>query len=352
MPFQNATSSKRIVVSDITLVTAGVDQTDICSPTVTLSATVVGSPTGHVFLWEQQSGGAVVIDDDSAITTFYTVAAPGRKIFRFYIDKGTASEQFDDITVDDTPAASASSFSAPASGVGVAPVIAGPEGFPVTEAFGNVVNEPENPPAQLHGEGLVISTFTLTWNHPGQVNDAFITQYNVIEAATPVFNVNVVELLPTASGVPPLGPPGDAKLFDTGAITTYEINAKYNFHGNAFDVNSAVFDFSSIVVDPVAVIDDALDGGWSNPDDGATTSIDFIRFSTQLVQVPTDTYEGGFSHPAEEVGTSITFVRFSAFVLETAIDTYEGGFSQLEGTNGVTASFTRFDPSGIGGGGG
>ncbi len=346
MPLQNANSSFRNIVGDITLVTAGEDQTDICSPVVFLSATVVGSPIGHTFEWEQQSGPAITIDDPTAISTFYNAGATGDKVFRFFIDRGTASEQFDDVTVFDTPITMVSSFGIVDNGIGITSGLREPDIFPVTVINGSVVNTPETPPAQLHGEATVNQVFTLTWNHPGQANDSYITQYDVLEALVEVANVPPIALSPTATGTAPLGPPSDARVYDLGAITSYQVNTKYNFHGVEREVISDVADFTGTPVDPVKAIDDALDGGMGIPEGGDGVSIGITRFSNEVLQIPNDSVTSGWS---TTTGRTVSFTRFSSELLTVPNDSVTSGWST---TDGRTVSFTRFDPSGIGGGGG
>ena len=350
MPFQNANSSFRNVVGDVILVTAGEDQTDICSPTVNLSATVLGDPTGHTFDWVQIEGPAVVIDDPNAISTFYTVAAPGLKVFRFYVDMGTASEQSDEVSIFDTPQSNYSGFSTLDGDGGAGFVRSLPPIFPVTNVNGSVANLVD-PPAQLHGEAPVVQEFTVTWDHPGQINDDYIIQYELLEATVNVFQVNATPLTPTASGVDPVGPSGDPRSYNLGAITSYEVNTIYSFHGDQRESTSAVFDFTGTPVDPVIAIDDALDGGFSNRADEGS-AISFVRFSNELINVPTDEFMGGFSQLDADEGTSVSFIRFSNELVDVPTDEFMGGFALLAGNNGTSASFTRFDPSGIGGGGG
>lgn len=346
MPFQVASSSFRNIVGEITLVTAGDDQTDICSPVVFLVATIIGSPIGHTFEWEQQTGPAITIDDPSAISTFYNAGATGDKIFRFYIDRGTASEQFDDVTIFDTPITMVGSFGVPDTGEGVSAGVRQPIISPVTTINGNIVNTPDSPPAQLHGEATVNQVFTLTWSHPGQANDSYITQYNVLEALVEVANVPAIALLPTATGTASLGPPSDLKSYNLGAITSYQVNTKYNFHGVEREVNSAIVDFTGTPVEPVIAIDDAYDGGMSVPNAGVGVSVGITRFTNEVLQVPNDVVTSGWSTTD---ATIVSITRFSSELLQVPNDVVNSGWST---TNGRSVSFTRFDPSGIGGGGG
>jgi hypothetical protein len=259
---------------------------------------------------------------------------------------GTASEQFDDVAVFDTPTSDVSSLGVSSLGVGITSGKRAPIAFPVTTINGNVVNTPDSPPAQLHGEANVTQVFTLTWSHPGQANDAYITQYDVLEAAVEVTNVPAIALSPTATGTAPSGPPSDARSYDLGAITSYEVNTKYKFHGVEQEVISDPVDFTGTPVDPVVAIDDALDGGMGIPSNGDGVSVSILRFSNEVLQVPNDAVKSGWSIPA---GRTVSITRFTNEVIEVPNDAVKSGWSIPAGR---TVSFTRFDPSGIGGGGG
>jgi len=328
-----------ILQGEITLIQAGLlnPEIDICGVTVPLEAVVVGEPFGNAFLWEQLSGPVVTIDDPTAIVTFFTQAGGGDKVFRFWINKGDANQQFDDLLVSDTPQSHQSTFTLPN---GIGNTITGPVAFPVTTINGSVVNTPD-PPVQDHGEGVVNSVFTLTWEHPGQDNDAYITQYNVIENTVPAASVPASPLSPTASGVAPSGPPSDPRSYDLGAITSYEVYSLYNFHGFTEVAQSAVFDFSSLVVDPVIAIDDGQEG-VSLP---GGVGLSITRFQNVALPVPNDDAES-FSLPSS---VSFSVTRYSNFAIEVPNDDAES-FSLPPA--GSSISVTRFDPSGIGGGGG
>jgi hypothetical protein len=104
MPFQVSFSSKATPVGVIDFFTAGPDQVTICDTTVTMTATVIGDLTGHVVLWEQLTGSAVTfITPLNQLSVTYTTATFDDKSFRFWIDKGTGEQQFDDINIFGTP---------------------------------------------------------------------------------------------------------------------------------------------------------------------------------------------------------------------------------------------------------
>jgi len=104
VPFQVSFSSKSTPKGIISSFTAGEDQVVVCDTTVFLEATVVGDLTGHTIIWEQLSGDPVTFNtplDQFAIN--YTTGNFQDKVFRFTIDKGTGSEQFDDVNMFSTP---------------------------------------------------------------------------------------------------------------------------------------------------------------------------------------------------------------------------------------------------------
>ena len=104
MPFQVSFSHRSTPVGIIESFTAGPDQLVICDPTVFLSAIVIGDLAGHTILWEQIDGTAVTfLTPLNQFDISYTTATFDDKAFRFYIDKGTAFEQFDDVNMFSAP---------------------------------------------------------------------------------------------------------------------------------------------------------------------------------------------------------------------------------------------------------
>lgn len=104
MPFQVSFSAKSTPKGLIDFFTAGPDQVVVCDTTVFLEATVVGDLTGHTILWEQVDGVAVTFNTPlNQFAINYTTANFQDKTFRFYIDKGTGIEQFDDVIMFSTP---------------------------------------------------------------------------------------------------------------------------------------------------------------------------------------------------------------------------------------------------------
>lgn len=108
MPFQlSLTSRSRSSRGVISSFSAGDQQFATCAIEVTLTATVIGDLTGHNILWEQLTGDTqiVFVTPTNQLTATYNVIGGGSndRIFRFYIDKGTPLERFDDVTVWGTP---------------------------------------------------------------------------------------------------------------------------------------------------------------------------------------------------------------------------------------------------------
>lgn len=342
MPFQNSASSKVQRIGSVTLITAGEDQIQICVSTVTLSATVVGDPTGNTFSWVQISGSPVVIDDPTAITTFYTVAGTGDKTFRFYINQGTASEQFDDVTIFDTPISDQPSASLPSTqrldlGFELPPVAC-------DDILGTV--EAISPPIiGDHADQPAATQLTLTFTNPVSDFNEFILQHQLFENGINVINFETSPLLPTATGVPGNGPPaGSPYTYTAGALTTYQVFTDYNQWGREETAASCVKDFSTLDVPPAIAVDDAIDGtAASFPTNRRLTQ---VRFSTEVVDVTPDDEVPTASLPTNK---RVTVVRFSTEVVDVTPDD-EVAAASLP-TNRANA-ITRFDPSGIGGGGG
>ena len=104
MPFQVSYSFKATPVGVINFFSAGEDQFPVCDTSVTLTAIVIGDLTGHTIVWEQLTGPAVTFTSPlNQLVVTYTVATFEDRSFRFTIDKGTGSEQFDDVGMFGTP---------------------------------------------------------------------------------------------------------------------------------------------------------------------------------------------------------------------------------------------------------
>lgn len=88
------------------LVSAGDDQTVVCAPIVYLEAIVNGDITGNTTEWVQLSGTPSVSIIPVTPTQAYYVAGinPGSdKVFRFYINRNTQIEEYQDVIIRTTP---------------------------------------------------------------------------------------------------------------------------------------------------------------------------------------------------------------------------------------------------------
>lgn len=133
MPFQVVYNVFQVPPGEITYYSAGADQQVICGFAVTLQAIIIGDVTGHTFEWEGPISGTplgieVTQSDFSTTrlpdtgfggwqgTTLYYVNhaevgdpeyVPGAdfddKVWRFWIDRGTSVEKYDDIKIYGTP---------------------------------------------------------------------------------------------------------------------------------------------------------------------------------------------------------------------------------------------------------
>jgi len=105
MPFQVIFTSVKVPKGVIKSFTAEEDLAAVCDTGETLTATIIGDKTAHVFLWEQISGDPVTfttpLDQLSISFTFITSVD---RLFRFWIDKDDPEiAQYDDVWVYGTP---------------------------------------------------------------------------------------------------------------------------------------------------------------------------------------------------------------------------------------------------------
>ena len=108
MPFQVVLSSSLAPPGEIIFFTAGEDQTALCTPNLTLTAEVTGILSGHTLLWEQIAGDELNVIWDTPLNQLvvsYHVINDSYvdRTFRFWLDKGSSFQQFDDITIFGTP---------------------------------------------------------------------------------------------------------------------------------------------------------------------------------------------------------------------------------------------------------
>lgn len=133
MPFQVVYNVSQVPVGIIESFTAGEDQVVVCATQITLQATIIGDTTGHTFEWDGPISGTaagVTVTEANFVTPrptdtpssgwsgttlyyinpaeddgspFNPLALFDDKVWRFFIDRGTAFEQFDDVTIFGTP---------------------------------------------------------------------------------------------------------------------------------------------------------------------------------------------------------------------------------------------------------
>lgn len=106
MPFQISLLCSSKSRGIINWFTAGVDQYATCAPEITLTAVVDGNLGGHTIWWEQIVGDSQIVwltPQNQLQVTFAIVGGSADRTFRFYIDKGTPMEQYDDVVTWGTP---------------------------------------------------------------------------------------------------------------------------------------------------------------------------------------------------------------------------------------------------------
>lgn len=107
MPFQISLHSNVKSRGVINSFNAGNDQYATCASEIILTATVDGNLGGHTIRWEQMSGDTQIVwlTPTNQLSATFAIVGGGSsdRTFRFYIDKGTPLEQFDDVTAWGTP---------------------------------------------------------------------------------------------------------------------------------------------------------------------------------------------------------------------------------------------------------
>lgn len=343
MPFQNSASSKINRIGDITLVTAGEDQIQICVNTIFLEATVQGNPIGHTFQWVQIGGTPVTFNTPTdQLAVNYTIASTGTKVFRFFIDQGTASEQFDDVTIFDTPVSDVFGASFPsARGLDIVPI---PTPEVVCGDLTGTVEAVSPPILSDHGDQPAGTILTVEFtNPPSNPSEEFILQHRLYENGALAVAFPDTPLLPVATGESGNGPPaGSPYTYTDGALTTYYVETDYNVWGVEATVQSCTQDFSLLEVPPAIAVDDAVDGGVSFP---SNRGLSVTRFTIESLEVPNDDFNSSASFPTNR---DITVIRFTNELVEVPNDDFN---SSASFPTNRAMSVTRLDPSGIGGGG-
>lgn len=103
-PSPTVTPTPSLSMGNVGIVSAGTDTSSLCSTVVPLVGSISGGSGGNLtILWEQISGPAVVINDPSALSTYFTYSTSSDRTFRLWVNKGSANQAFDDVTVFGTP---------------------------------------------------------------------------------------------------------------------------------------------------------------------------------------------------------------------------------------------------------
>lgn len=331
MPFQITLTHGRGAPAFIELVTAGPDQLHICTPTITLTAEIIGDPAGHIFLWEQLEGTIVSLDTPNELSTDFAAVDSTDKLFRFWIDKGSPEQQFDEMWIFKTPFSdcpfsqdndnSDFNISITADPVACDDIIA---------TFTISAPSPSSP----HGEEPLppIITVPVEWQHPGDpLKDLYISQYEVFEN-----NVSVafVPPIPPATIGDPLGPPADLLEY-AGSLSTYRIDTHYNISNiHVFTEPSCEKDFTGLVVPVIKIYNDTTAFSQDN------TSSLFGRVDFVFIQksIPDPTV---FS--MDNTNREFNRIDFDFIKMEEQDNT---SFSQSVGDNLI--NITRVDQQGIG----
>lgn len=100
MPFVSIRVIQSEVAPEFIQFSAGQDQNVICASIVELEAQVlVGDINNHTFEWEQLEGTPVVLENADTLTPWFINPNTTDFVFRFWIDRGTPFERFDDVNV-------------------------------------------------------------------------------------------------------------------------------------------------------------------------------------------------------------------------------------------------------------
>jgi hypothetical protein len=310
---------------------AGEDQTILCGVSTIFLEATVGPPEnlpGHVFLWEQIEGSSVTLSSINTFTTSYPFTETSDKIFRFWVDKGAAEEQFQDVAVFHTPTSfttfsktsTARSFDNRLSASGVV----------CDDITASVIAQPGQPSTSEGKETNLQTSMVVQWSHPGDAAfDQYIVYYTVLENGTPV--AQIPSMLPTNIG-DPVGPPTDTLEYDNANFTDYSINTFYNVNGKELSIESCSKDFSNILIPDVQAYNST-----STFSTGNQTSFDSVKFSF-LTNAYSST--GIFSSQNQN---NINIIKFS-FETQELTDNFFSSYDVEQ----RTFEISRTDQQGIG----
>ena len=247
MPFQVSFSQQATPSGIIQVISAGDDFSTLCDIMVTLSATVIGDLVGHTITWEQISGSSVVFTTPvNQLDVSYTQSNFDDKVFRFTLDKGTAFEEYDEVTVFGSPL-DAETLGLPAQNrllnFGDSLGIDTPNLIILTPF-----------PLNVHNGEVICNTYTsalLAWNTP--VSDNELLMYIITERN------NITEIKSDIAILPP------SEIYFSGTTigNTYTISAVYRAK------NSHTFQLQSNTV--------WLNGSLSNNSDSLISAVDALN---------------------------------------------------------------------------
>lgn len=325
MPFQISLicSSKQAGV--INSFDAGDSQFATCALSVTLSATVNGDVRGHALLWEQISGDAqiVFVTPTNQLTVTYNVIGLGSadRTFRFYIDKGTSQEQYDDVIVWGTPTEvdtqrlnifpSPTSIDSSCRNISCGSIQMY-YSFPAPTESGSYANNP-------------ITGFVLHWTAPS-CDSQYFTGTDVKH--------NVGGILTTLGTVLPSAP---QEIAIPSTLDAYYLYTNYKEESNYYTQYSCRFYQDSIPGTATTIITDTVDFNSIISSNGATYY--------SLIHLPTFpvidiAYEG-----VSVISSSPTTIYYTLAFLTDNVST--GGVTSSVINNAISATY--FSNNGIGG---
>ena len=328
MPFQVTFSQKAIPPGVIQFLDAGEDGNAVCDTAWSLEAIIVGSLQGHAVLWEQIQGLPVTFTtpvDQVAIS--YTQTTFENKVFRFWVDKGTSSQRFDDVSVFGSPTTSIrKSYANSANNII----------FNTTQSFlGEKLTIRIVPalPTSQHDGFVVVKVYTvadLTWEAP--ITDIPIVGY-VVRERSPISGgwVDIATL------------PATAREYNGATLgNLYQVATLYKYSNSTiFDVPSNTVSISGTLDDTDIFAVDAPSLTFNTPGNRQTVTSFAIETLSISAKLETDNTENGFS-------TSRNKIVVSAFDIEVlSIKEKVVPFDSMIGNTFSTASnkivMTEFD---------
>ena len=335
MPYQIGFSHRQRLFSQVTLRTAGEDQTHICTPTIYLEGIVDGDLSGHTIEWEQIGGSLVTLINGTTLTPHFDAVDSTDKTFRLWLDRGTPFEQFDDVRILKTPTDFCSTGfndNQPSITLGFDP---SPVDCSDITAF---VNVSVPPPTSLTGEepgnSIVVE---VSWEHPID-NTRFlpyIEQYKVIENGT--LEVMALPPAPIPDAGDGTGPPSGTKQYD-GTFATYRVDTYYNISGMKFVRESCTQDFSTLPQPLVKAYNDNVPAVSYSPDQ---QNFSRVRFGF-IFRTGEDPLSVTFN-PDQQ---NINITRYSFLSVSEGSDPVSTTFNSEQ----PYINITRYGGSGIGGG--